>query len=213
MKTIIQSMAAILLSVAVQASNNETCIYTAKDAQKMAEFQNELGWFHCNGKFVGMQYALYGINEADLEIMTAKANRVLAEGQKAATPQQYGAGAIFLYEFFQGKGLKQFVQGMTMQLISNYFGAANQFATMGVSAPPQWYTDPNSYDKVGSIANLLRNNTIAAMLLGMETFTAEVIKSFPLHCDGMNPDYDVALQNVYEFLDLKYEYCRDLTGQ
>ena len=99
---------------------------------------------------------------------------------------------------------------MTMQIVNNYFGATNQFSGFDVISPPAWVTDPGCYNQSGSIANVLRNNTIAGMSVGMTAMISDVIASFPPHCDGMNPEYEAAFDTLCDFFDSQYAYCEQL---
>jgi len=216
MRVLYSAMIVFLFSFDVNAQSNITCVYpdTEEYAKKIARFENDYGWEDdCNAKFIGMEYVLNGVNQADLNTLTAKANLVLSQGQKPISTKTYLNGLIFLYEFFQGKGIERLAKIQALQIVNLFFGAANQYGRLAVNTPPSWYTDPGCYKKEGSIANVLRTNTLASMTNAFTELALLTIRDFPPHCDGMNSTYPVAFQKMVDFLDRRYEFCTEIVNK
>lgn len=201
--------------LAAQTPTNATCFYPASgaSADQIAEFQNDYGWeVHCSSKFLGGYYNQHGFIAKDLNILAEKANLVLPEGQDPISGQAFGAAAVWLYQLFQGKLTQQIAQSMAQQIVTSYFGAANQYSGFNVIAPPSWFSNPNCYNQTGSLANVLRNDTLTGMLGGMTSLLTEAISNFPPHCDGFNLDYDAAYSTLCDFFDKQYAYCKQVAG-
>jgi|GEM_PF-6803522 len=199
----------------IAAKQQEPCIFPAKYAAQMAEYLNTKGSWpaHCSGRFIGKYFTEHGVNQTDAQMLVEKGNLVRQEGQPPADVSQFAKGAMFLYNVIAGKHQDQYAKMFTEMMIYNYFGASNQFFAMGVNAPPQFYTDDNCFDKSGSLAQALRNATIDAMLQGNRAFIQNIESAFAPQCEGRDQDYGLAVKNVGEFLDAKYQYCLQMLGQ
>lgn len=200
---------------AIAAKQQEPCIFPAKYAPQMAVYLNTKGsWSaHCSGRFIGKYFTEHGVNQTDAERLVEKGNLVRQEGQPPADASQFAKGAEFLYLVIAGYHQEQFAKMFTEKMINNYFGASNQFFAMGVNAPPQFYTDANCYGVSGSLAQALRNATVDAMLQGNRAFIQNIESAFAPQCEGRDQDYELAVRNVADFLDAKYQYCLQMLGK
>lgn len=211
---VICGLTVLSISFSSKATVQEPCIYPSKFADEMAIFQNAKGGWdaHCSGRFVGLHFVRNGINETDAEMMVQKGNLVRQEGQQPSSAEQFAKGAILLYQIIAGENTIQFAQMLTNGMLNNYFGASNQFLSMGVNAPPQFYTDPDCYGVADSVAQTLRNATIDAMYQGNLAFIQNLAERFAPHCDGRDSSYDLAVKGVCAFFDVKYQYCLKMLG-